>query len=138
MSVYFGTFNEISGISAVRFSFQCIMDICHAIGNMAKGQPYLNLREILCENLEVDLDLVESFWSAIFWLTTRLSHSIKVKKRSCWPLYWIEDASLFESCVSIFILQKVLSFLMKYFILKPFGKKRDKVTNKWVFTYVWY
>ena len=42
------------------------MDICHAIGNMAKGQPYLNLREILCENLEVDLDLVESFWSAIF------------------------------------------------------------------------
>ena len=61
LEVYFGSFNEISGISAVRFSFKCIMDICHAIGNMVKGQPYLNLREILCENLEVDLDLVESF-----------------------------------------------------------------------------
>ena len=34
--------NEISGISAVRFSFQCIMDICHATGgNMAKGPPYV-------------------------------------------------------------------------------------------------
>ena len=54
LEVYFGTFNEISGISAVRFSFRCIMDICHAIGNMAKGQ-------LLCENVEVDLDLVESF-----------------------------------------------------------------------------
>ena len=59
LEVYFGAFNEISGISAVRFSFQCIMDICHAIGNMSKGQPYLNLREILCKNIEVDLDLVE-------------------------------------------------------------------------------